>query len=49
MTTISALQCVERKLFSLDEDVSPILPEVEKFGIITAFDDERGQPIMKKM
>ena len=45
MTAISALQCVERGLLGLDEDVTPILPEVGKFGIITGFDDDTGQPI----
>ena len=46
MTSIAALQCVERGLFKLDEDVSPVLPEVGKFGIITGFDEAAGQPIM---
>jgi CubicO group peptidase (beta-lactamase class C family) len=27
MTTIAAIQCVEKELFTLDEDVSRILPE----------------------
>lgn len=45
MTAISALQCVERGLVGLDDDVSPVLPEVGKFGIITGFDDSVGQPI----
>ena len=48
MTAISVLQCVERGLLNLDEDVSPILPEVGKYGIITDFDDVAGQPILVK-
>lgn len=45
MTAISALQCVERELFRLDVDVSPVLPEIGKFGILTGFDDASGQPV----
>lgn len=45
MTAISVLQCVERGLLALDQDVTPLLPEVGKFGIITGFDDVTGQPV----
>ena len=45
MTAISALQCVERGLLVLDQDVSPLLPEVGEFGILTGFDDATGQPV----
>ena len=45
MTAIYALQCVERGLLILDQDVKPLLPEVGKFGIITSFDDSTGQPV----
>ena len=45
MTAISALQCVERGLLSLDEDVTMVLPEVGKFGIITGFDDVQSRSI----
>lgn len=44
VTSIAALQCVERDLFHLDVDVSPLLPEIGKLGIITGF-DAIGQPI----
>ena len=43
MTAISALQCVELGLLNLDEDVSPVLPEEGKFGIITKFVDAADQ------
>lgn len=46
MTAIAALQCVERGLFGLDEDVSSMLPEVRKFGIITGFDDSTEKPTL---
>ncbi|MCJ1468750.1 hypothetical protein MMC07_007380 [Pseudocyphellaria aurata] len=45
MTAIAALQCVERGLVHLDAEVSPILPETGKFGILTGFDDASGQPV----
>ena len=45
MTAISALQCVERGLLSLDEDVTMVLPEVGKFGIIIGFDDVQSRAI----
>lgn len=44
MTAIAALQCVERGLLHLDVDVSPVLPEIGIFGIITGFNDATGQP-----
>lgn len=46
MTAICALQCVERGLLALDQDVTPLLPEVGKYGIITGFDDVTGQPVI---
>ena len=45
MTAICALQCVERGLLVLDQDVSQLLPEVGKLGILTGFDDVTGQPV----
>ena len=48
MTAISALQCVERGLLVLDEDVSQLLPEIGKYGIITGFDDATAQPIVSQ-
>ena len=47
MTAISALQCIERGLLRLDEDVSSVLHEVGKFGIITGF-DSAGQPDLRQ-
>ena len=40
MTAIAALQCVERGLFTLDEDVGRLLPELgEGKEIISSFDE----------
>jgi len=37
MTTIAALQCVERGQIGLDDPVSVILPELKEKEIITGF------------
>ena len=46
MTSIAALQCVERGLVALDDDVSGILDEFRDIGIITGFDKDR-KPVLK--
>lgn len=47
LTTIAALQCVEKGLLSLDADISNVLPEWEAPEILTGFDDA-GEPQLKK-
>ncbi|KAE8553928.1 hypothetical protein EYB25_002466 [Talaromyces marneffei] len=47
MTAISAMQCVERGLLKLDEDVSSILPEWKTPQILVGFEDDSGKPIFK--
>ncbi|KAM0146131.1 hypothetical protein ACHAQE_008178 [Botrytis cinerea] len=49
LTSISALQCVERGQFTLDEDVSRIVPELklEDLDILQGFDSE-GKPKLVK-
>lgn len=47
LTTVAALQCVERGQLSLDEDVSSILPEWSAPDILIGFDDA-GQPRLAK-
>jgi CubicO group peptidase (beta-lactamase class C family) len=47
MTSIAALQCVEKGKLQLDEDVTPILPELKNIDILKGFDDE-GKPITVK-
>ncbi|KZP25118.1 beta-lactamase/transpeptidase-like protein, partial [Athelia psychrophila] len=46
LTTIAALQCVERGLFSLDspDDIARLLPELAAPEILTGFDAE-GKPV----
>jgi hypothetical protein len=46
MTTVAALQCVERGSLSLDEDISRILPELKHRDILTGFDPKTDKPIL---
>lgn len=48
MTSIAAMQCVERGLVTLDTDVAEILPELAGQGILTGFDEASGEPILNK-
>ncbi|KAG0652835.1 methylbutanoyltransferase [Hyphodiscus hymeniophilus] len=47
MTAISALQCVERGQFTLDEDVTQQLPELKAIQIQTGC-DSAGNPVLEK-
>ena len=47
MTSIAAMQCVERGEIMLDDDVAELLPELARIEILTGFDED-GQPILKK-
>jgi CubicO group peptidase (beta-lactamase class C family) len=47
MTSISALQCVERGQIGLDDDVSKFISELRDLQILTGY-DEGGKPILKK-
>ncbi|KAF7872200.1 hypothetical protein EAF04_003125 [Stromatinia cepivora] len=46
LTTIAAMQCVERGLLSLDGDICELLPEFKGVQILTGFDEESGKPIL---
>jgi len=48
LTSIAALQCVERGQIGLDEDVSPFLTELKDLQIITGFEEGTDKPIFKK-
>jgi CubicO group peptidase (beta-lactamase class C family) len=48
ITTIAALQCVERAQLALDEDVSPILHELKSPDLLVGFNEKTGEPILKK-
>lgn len=47
MTTIAALQLVERKAIDLDDDVTPILPVLAKQHVLRSFSPD-GVPITEK-
>lgn len=47
MTTIAALQCVEKGLVKLDEDLSPIIKEFQDLQIVS-FAEGSDEPAYKK-
>ena len=47
MTSIAALQCIERGLIKLEDDIAEILPELAKLRILSGFHDHSGEPIIK--
>ncbi|KAI1106797.1 beta-lactamase/transpeptidase-like protein [Jackrogersella minutella] len=47
VTSVAALQLVERGLITLDEDVSPLLPSLARLEILTGFAED-GTPITRK-
>lgn len=48
ITSIAALQCVERGQLNLDDDVSPILHELTAPDILGGFDEQTGEPILRR-
>ena len=46
VTSIVALQSVDRGHFTLDEDVTRILPEFKGIQILKGFNEETGEPIL---
>lgn len=48
LTTVAALQCVDRGLISLDEDITRILPEFSDIEILIGFDDRTRAPVLVK-
>lgn len=46
-TAVAALQCVDRGLVSLDEDVSRILPELKQPNVLKGWDD-KDRPVLEK-
>ena len=47
MTAISVLQCVERGLFDLDEDVARVLPELKDVEIISDPEGVDASPTLR--
>ena len=48
LTTIAALQCVERGMLELDSDISTILVEYKDIDILVGFEETTGRPILEK-
>jgi len=48
MTSIAALQCVERGQFSLDEDITRLLPELKDIEVLKGFEAGTENPILVK-
>jgi CubicO group peptidase (beta-lactamase class C family) len=50
MTAIAALQCVEKGLLSLDDDISTVLPEWKERSVLVGFEGESAdsKPILEK-
>ncbi|KAL1956551.1 hypothetical protein VTO42DRAFT_7022 [Malbranchea cinnamomea] len=48
MTTIAVLQCVEKGLIDLDEDIGRILPEYAEPDLLYEFDEKTEQPKFRK-
>lgn len=46
ITTIAAMQCVEKGLLSLDGDVTGILPELKGREILKGFEEGTQKPIL---
>ncbi len=51
ITSVAVMQCVEKGLLNLDDDVTPILPELKDIDVIVGFEkdsDGKDKPILKK-
>ncbi len=48
LTAIAVLQCVERGLLHLDEDVVRVLPEFKDIEVITGADESTGELKIQK-
>ena len=48
LTTIAALQCVERGKLALHADISYILPELGAKELLTGFGDDNGEPQLRQ-
>lgn len=48
LTSIAALQCVEKGQLRLDEDVTRLLPELKGIEILKGFEEDSGKPILLK-
>lgn len=48
MTAISVIQCVDKGLLSLDDDISSVLPEWKTRQVLVGFEEGTGKPILRE-
>lgn len=48
MTSVAAMQCVERGLISLDQNLEPLLPELKDAVLLSGFKKD-GSPILEPL
>lgn len=48
MVAVCVLQCVEKGMLNLDDDVSTILPELKDINILKGFSEKTGEPEYEK-
>lgn len=46
MTVVAVMQCIEKGLLNLDDDVTTILPELKGRKILEGFEEGTGKPIL---
>ena len=49
MTAIAALQCVEKGLLALDDDISTVLSEWQDRDLLLGFDPSTNEPLLEKI
>ncbi|KAK4988997.1 hypothetical protein LTR50_003593 [Elasticomyces elasticus] len=47
MTSIAAMQCVERGLVGLDDDLAPVMPDLAGLKVLHGFAED-GEPVLKE-
>ncbi|KAH8886101.1 putative D-aminoacylase [Thozetella sp. PMI_491] len=48
VTAVAVLQCVEKGLLNLDEEIATVLTEWRERSILLGFDDASGEPLLEK-
>jgi CubicO group peptidase (beta-lactamase class C family) len=48
VTSICAMQCVERGLIGLDDDISNVLLEWKDVEVLEGFEEGSGKPVLRK-
>lgn len=48
LTAICAIQCIERGLLNLEDDISTVLPEWKTRNVLVGFEEGVGKPILRE-